>query len=50
MKYEAWFHPLNGASDIKTAVSASDYHQMDKGVKGELKMQGSRFVSFTPAR
>ena len=50
MKYEAWFHPLNGASDIKTAVSASDYHQVDKGVKGELKMQGSRFVSFTPAR
>ncbi|MFJ5160904.1 DUF2500 domain-containing protein [Pantoea sp. NPDC088449] len=49
MKYEAWFHPLNGASDIKVTVNASDYHQMDKGVKGELKMQGTRFVSFTPA-
>ncbi|HBZ14283.1 MAG TPA: DUF2500 domain-containing protein [Pantoea sp.] len=49
MKYEAWFHPLNGASDIKVSVNASDYHQMDKGVKGELKMQGTRFVSFTPA-
>jgi len=48
MKYEAWFHPLNGASDIKVTVNASDYHQMDKGVKGELKMQGTRFVSFTP--
>ena len=48
MKYEAWFHPLNGASDIKVTVNASDYHQMDKGVKGELKMQGTRFISFTP--
>jgi hypothetical protein len=50
MKYEAWFHPLNGASDIKVTVNASDYHQIDKGVKGELKMKGSRFVSFTPAQ
>ncbi len=51
MKYEAWFHPLNGAGDFKVNVSASDYHQMDKGVpKGELKMQGTRFVSFTPAQ
>ncbi|MDZ7279799.1 DUF2500 domain-containing protein [Pantoea eucrina] len=50
MKYEAWFHPLNGAGDFKVALSADDYHRMDKGVKGELKMQGSRFVSFTPAR
>ncbi|WP_336779016.1 DUF2500 domain-containing protein [Pantoea sp. USHLN256] len=49
MKYEAWFHPLNGASDIKVTVNASDYHQMDKGVKGELKMKGTRFVSFTPS-
>ncbi len=50
MKYEAWFHPLNGAEDIRATISASDYHQMDKGVKGELKMQGSRFISFVPAR
>jgi Protein of unknown function (DUF2500). len=50
MKYEAWFHPLNGASDIKVLVSADDYHHIDKGAKGELKMQGSRFVSFTPAQ
>ncbi|RWR02389.1 hypothetical protein ED28_08385 [[Pantoea] beijingensis] len=46
MRYEAWFHPLNGAGDFKLALNASDYHQMDKGVKGELKIQGSRFISF----
>lgn len=48
MRYEAWFHPLNGAGDFKLPLCASDYHQMDKGVKGELKVQGARFVSFTP--
>ncbi|GLR07726.1 hypothetical protein COO59_09935 [Mixta theicola] len=48
MRYEAWFHPLNGGSDIKLTVKASDYHQLDKGAKGELKVQGSRFISFTP--
>ncbi|MSE14938.1 DUF2500 family protein, partial [Pantoea agglomerans] len=24
------------------------YHQLDKGARGELKMQGTRFISFTP--
>ncbi|RPE01474.1 DUF2500 domain-containing protein [Candidatus Pantoea deserta] len=48
MRYEAWFHPLNGASDIKAIVEERDYNQLDTGAKGELKMQGSRFVSFTP--
>jgi hypothetical protein len=50
MRYEAWFHPLNGASDIKAIVGERDYHQMDTGAQGELKMQGSRFVSFTSAQ
>ncbi|MDU1574283.1 MAG: DUF2500 domain-containing protein [Pantoea sp.] len=50
MRYEAWFHPLNGASDIKAIVGERDYNQMDTGAKGELKMQGSRFVSFTPTQ
>ena len=26
------------------------FHHIEKGAKGELKMQGSRFVSFTPAQ
>lgn len=50
MRYEAWFHPLNGAGDIRLTMTAKDYHQMDKGVKGELKVQGSRFISFTPEK
>lgn len=46
MRYEAWFHPLNGAGDFKLELTAGDYHQMDKGTKGELKVKGTRFVSF----
>ena len=41
MRYEALFHPLNGASDIKVQI---------KEAKGELKMQGTRFISFTPVQ
>gem|GEM_PF-167816 len=43
MKYEAWFHPLNGASDFKVLVSAGDYHQMDKGVKRRVENAGQPF-------
>lgn len=46
MRYEAWFHPLNGAGDFKLVLSADDYHQIDKGVKGQLQVKGTRFVSF----
>lgn len=48
MCYEAWFQPLNGAGDFKLTVNKNDYHQMNKGAKGELKVQGTRFISFTP--
>lgn len=48
MRYEALFHPLNGASDIKVQIKEAEYHQLDKGARGELKMQGTRFISFTP--
>lgn len=47
MRYEAWFRPLNGAGDFKLALNAGDYHQMDKGSKGELKVKGTRFIAFT---
>ena len=49
MRYEAWFHPLEGGGDIKLTVSEHDYHQLDKGAKGELKVQGTRFIAFTPS-
>ena len=50
MRYEAWFHPLNGEQDFKLTVRESDYQQIDKDVTGELKVQGARFISFMPAR
>lgn len=46
MRYEAWFHPLNGAGDFKLVLKAEDYNQIDKGARGELKVQGTRFISF----
>ncbi len=48
MRYEVLLHPLNGASDIKVQLKEAEYHQLDKGARGELKMQGTRFISFTP--
>lgn len=48
MRYEVRFHPLNGASDINVQLKEAQYHQLDKGTRGELKMQGTRFISFTP--
>ncbi|WP_052118367.1 DUF2500 domain-containing protein [Erwinia oleae] len=47
MRYEAWFHPLNGAGDFKLVLEARDYHQIDKGERGELRVKGTRFVSFS---
>lgn len=48
MRYEAWFHPLNGTEDIKLTLGASDYHRLDKSSRGVLKVQGTRFIDFTP--
>ncbi|QHM77257.1 hypothetical protein C7M52_03253 [Mixta theicola] len=50
MRYEAWFQPLNGAAEIKLKVTAAAWQQLDKGVEGELQVQGTRFISFTPRR
>lgn len=50
MRYEAWFHPLNGAGDFKLVLKADDYHQIDKGERGELKVQGTRFISFAASQ
>lgn len=50
MRYEAWFHPLNGAGDFKLVLKADEYHQIDKGERGELKVQGTRFISFSASQ
>lgn len=46
-RYEAWFHPLNGAGDFKLVLKEQDYRQIDQGEKGKLKVQGTRFISFS---
>ena len=48
MRYQACFQPLDGAHAITLTLKAADYHRLDKGAKGELRVQGSRFLSFTP--
>lgn len=47
MRYEAWFHPLNGAGDFKLVLKEKDYNLIDKGERGQLKVQGTRFISFS---
>jgi len=46
MRFEAWFHPLNDAGDFKLVLKAEDYQQLERGQKGELRVQGTRFISF----
>lgn len=46
-RYEAWFHPLNGAGDFKLVLKEQDYREIDQGEKGQLKVQGTRFISFS---
>lgn len=46
-RYEAWFHPLNGAGDFKLVLKEQDYREIDQGEKGQLKVQGKRFISFS---
>jgi hypothetical protein len=48
MRYEVYFQPLAGGSEIKLQLAKDDYHRIDKGVKGALRLQGTRFISFVP--
>ncbi|WP_261642572.1 DUF2500 domain-containing protein [Erwinia mallotivora] len=48
MRYEAWFHPLNGAGDFRLVLTKRDYQQIDEGARGKLQLQGTRFISFSP--
>lgn len=46
MRYEVYFRPLAGGSEIKVPLPQQIYHQIDKGEKGTLRLQGTRFISF----
>lgn len=48
MRYEVYFQPLSGGNEIKLRLTQDDYHHIDKGVKGALRLQGTRFISFVP--
>lgn len=37
MRYEAWFHPLNGVGDFRLILTQHDYEQIDEGAKGKLR-------------
>lgn len=46
MRYEVYFKPLIGGSELKFIVPETTYHQIDKGAVGKLSTQGTRFVGF----
>ena len=46
-KYEGYFKPQNGGSELKLVLDEAAYHQLAKGQKGVLSVKGSRFVAFT---
>lgn len=47
MRYEMYFRPLTGGSEIKMPLPQQQYNQIDKGERGTLSLQGTRFASFT---
>ncbi|VDZ56175.1 Protein of uncharacterised function (DUF2500) [Serratia odorifera] len=50
MRYEITFRPLRGGENIVVRVKQPQYEQIEQGAQGSLKMQGTRFVSFTAER
>ncbi|MBW7981203.1 DUF2500 domain-containing protein [Enterobacillus tribolii] len=48
MRYEVYFRPLSGGAEMMFALPEKTYHDMDKGMRGELSVQGTRFVDFRP--
>lgn len=46
MRYEVYFRPLQGGSELKLRLTAPEYHRIDKGAHGTLSVQGMRFISF----
>ncbi|HEI8868004.1 DUF2500 domain-containing protein [Serratia sp. AKBS12] len=50
MRYEITFRPQRGGENIVVRVKQPQYEQIEQGAQGSLKMQGTRFVSFTAER
>ena len=53
-RYEVYFQPLlNGmevkkSNEIKIVVPQQEYNRIEQGAKGTLRLQGTRYISFTP--
>ena len=46
IRYKVWFRPLNSDDERVFVVPEADYQKVQKGTQGELKVQGTRFISF----
>lgn len=53
-RYEVYFQPLlsgmevKKSNEIKIVVPQQEYNRIEQGAKGTLRLQGTRYISFTP--
>ncbi len=47
MRYEVVFQPLNSGADFTARLDRAVWLALNPGDRGELRRQGTRFVSFT---
>lgn len=53
-RYEVYFQPLlsgmevKKSNEIKIVVPQQEYNRIEQGAKGALRLQGTRYISFTP--
>ncbi|CNJ22264.1 Protein of uncharacterised function (DUF2500) [Yersinia rohdei] len=53
-RYEVYFRPLLGevvvknSSEIKIILPKQEYNRIELGTQGALRLQGTRYISFTP--
>ncbi|QNK32286.1 DUF2500 domain-containing protein [Serratia sp. JUb9] len=50
MRYEVTFQPQRGGENIVVRLKQPQYDLITPGAHGTLKMQGTRFISFTAQR
>ncbi|HHL2561558.1 TPA: DUF2500 domain-containing protein [Yersinia enterocolitica] len=53
-RYEVYFQPLlsgmevKKSNEIKIVLAQQEYNRIEQGAKGTLRLQGTRYISFTP--
>lgn len=53
-RYEVYFQPLlsgievKKSNEIKIVLPQQEYNRIEQGAKGTLRLQGTRYISFTP--